>query len=43
VKKSQSITATIAIKNGSKQSLSVMVQSKKGGKWAYVASGVNTP
>jgi hypothetical protein len=42
-KKSQSVTATIAIKNGSKQSLSVMVQSKKSGKWAYVASGVTTP
>jgi len=41
-KKSQSIRVGVPVKNGAKQTLSLMIQSKKAGKWTYVASGVSS-
>ena len=41
-KRSQSVVANIAVNNGAKLNLSVMLQTKKGRKWVYVASGVTT-
>jgi len=42
-KKSKSVVATVSASSGATQRLSAMLQTKKAGKWVYVASVVSSP
>ena len=43
LKKSKSVTATVSASSGASQRLTAMLQTKKAGKWVYVASAVSSP
>ncbi|MFM8625629.1 MAG: hypothetical protein ACKOCC_01595, partial [Actinomycetota bacterium] len=43
LKKSKSVTATLSASLGASRRLTVMLQTKKAGKWVYVASAVSSP
>lgn len=42
-RRSKSVTATVSASSGASQRLSAMLQTKKAGKWVYVASVVSSP
>lgn len=42
-RKSKSVSVSLTAKASAKQSLTVMLQTKKAGKWVYVSSGVSRP
>ncbi|MBM3718889.1 MAG: hypothetical protein FJW53_07985 [Actinobacteria bacterium] len=43
LRKSKSVTATVSASSGTNQRLTAMLQTKKAGKWVYVASAVSSP
>lgn len=42
-RRSKSVSVSVSAKVAAKQGLTVMLQTKKAGKWVYVSSGVNRP